>query len=340
MGTTRDGDDSSIDDAVIEHEFQKRLDSKRRVISGTVTDNVGENKNKGVHRFVTEDTSPRDLQGGGEEVTSKSGRRLTYRSWLWLQQTHGTAYAPLARLVLGGGPEDVWVNKPLKAEQVCEDIKQMYVSDRQGIRQEHVDLAQSAVQDFLECGDTVDDLIKEKNRYGHNQSQQTIEREVKKSAQETADDVSGNVSAEVVTYGYGEGGVTLVRCTEDGCNKVAVPGTILCEFHGGRHIPEKELRTILRKSYEIILASSTAAVETTIDIMANSVDDKTRLKAAEMLLDRAGLRPGVDITVNADEENGGPSAVSIVKERLANLALHNIQDEDHHTITENGNDVE
>jgi hypothetical protein len=326
------------DSGVVNGEFARRLAEKQRREFGAMLETKPD-----VEGIVREHHTgiPRSSVPGGEHVESKTGRRLTYRSWLWLAQTKATEFAPLARLVLGGGPDGMWMNKPLRADQTFFDIQQMYASGRQGIRQEHVDLAERAVKAFLESGSTVENLIKTKNRDEASDGKM-IATEAQKSSQAAADQLSGDELVKVGAY-YGEGGIAKVECSHTNyygrkCNKLAIPGSIRCELHGGRQIPPEELKEIVRKSYELILSTSTAAVETTLDIMQNSVDDKVRLKAAEMLLDRAGLRPGVDITVNGGNEDGdGIDPVNLVRERLAALAEHPVNQGK--VITQDGDEV-
>ena len=90
----------------------------------------------------------------------------------------------------------------------------------------------------------------------------------------------------------------------------------LCRVH---------LRTVRRPGADIerarakLVQSAPYAVDVLEDIMENGQSEPARLKAATEILDRAGVRGGVELDVGVDVQIR--SAADIVNERLQRLAL-------------------
>lgn len=76
------------------------------------------------------------------------------------------------------------------------------------------------------------------------------------------------------------------------CRRIVRLGFTVCYFHGGA-APGAQAKAKLR-----LLALVDPALATVAQIMANSTDEKTRLRAAENVLDRGGLPRGVSVTAD------------------------------------------
>lgn len=85
------------------------------------------------------------------------------------------------------------------------------------------------------------------------------------------------------------------------CNKWSLRGSLLCFTHSGRgnlkHVEEYRQAVIESARLEL-LDNAPMAVDTLIDLMINSSADAVRLKAAESVLDRNGLKSTDQLDVN------------------------------------------
>ena len=105
-----------------------------------------------------------------------------------------------------------------------------------------------------------------------------------------------------------------IRCMLWSSGRVKDDG--LCRVH---------LRTVRRPGADIerarakLVQSAPYAVDVLEDIMENGQSEPARLKAATEILDRAGVRGGVELDVGVDVQVR--SAADIVQERLQRLAL-------------------
>lgn len=263
--------------------------------------------------------------------------KITFRSWLWLQHHENTRFAILARMILGGGPENVWVNKPLKAEGVCYDVESFYATKRGGITEEHVELARDAIEAYKEDATSVGMLI-DARKDSEAEAARLIEIARADAIRKVAPGldleypgaappgVRGSPDGKPTVYG--EGSVPRTICNyvtkrTTLCGRLAVLGQARCDLHGGVYLDPEETKHIVRAGTEKILAATTAAIDTVIDIMENSVQDSVRLKAAEMLLDRGGFTSGMTIEIEDKTAGAGAgSAASVIADRLARLAGH------------------
>ena len=64
-----------------------------------------------------------------------------------------------------------------------------------------------------------------------------------------------------------------------------------------------------------------------IDLALNSKSEEVRRRAQEAVLDRAGLRPGLDVQVTEATFDGGRSPGDILRERLAAHRMRTIEGE-------------
>lgn len=265
--------------------------------------------------------------------------KITFRSWLWLQHHEDTPFAVLARLVLGGGPENVWVNKPLKAEGVCYDVESFYGTKRGGITEEHVEMARDAIDAYKEDATSVGTLI-DARRDTEAEAMRLIEIARADAMRKVAPGLEFEYpgmkppgalgSPDGKPTIYGEGSVPRTLCNyitkrTTVCGRLAVLGQARCDLHGGVYLDPEETKHVVRAGTEKILSATTAAIETVIDIMQNSVQDAVRLKAAEMLLDRGGFTAGMKIEIeDGNKGSGGMSSADVIADRLARLAGHDV----------------
>lgn len=102
----------------------------------------------------------------------------------------------------------------------------------------------------------------------------------------------------------------LPRCEQ--CGKLGRPGRALCDQHWG----EQQLDAARAK----LRANVLLAVEALVEITKTSTDPE-RVRAANSILDRAGLRNGLDVTIRPAAPGESPAVV--LEERLAKLRARN-----------------
>jgi len=124
--------------------------------------------------------------------------------------------------------------------------------------------------------------------------------------------------------------VPTMRCTHVDiltgvlCQDWSLRGLDRCRRHadtGGFRTAEDYAEAVVHGARNRIMGMSDDAVATLADLMANSRRDQVRLAAATAVLDRAGIRPGSEVKVEAVVEVGR-SPAEIVAERMARLAAH------------------
>lgn len=122
--------------------------------------------------------------------------------------------------------------------------------------------------------------------------------------------------------------VPQVRCTwvdmltGELCEDWSLRGLDRCKQHaekGGFGSAEDYAEAVVHGARNRIMGIADDAVSVLADLMVNSHRDQVRLAAATAVLDRAGIRPGADIKVEATVEVGR-SPAEIVAERMARLA--------------------
>lgn len=106
-------------------------------------------------------------------------------------------------------------------------------------------------------------------------------------------------------------------CKTPGCDVVGRAGEIFCDGHAA----QQRVGAAQRK-----LADATPMMADQLIYLAlNGQTEEIRRRAAEAVLDRAGIRPGVEITL-ATTSGDGASAGDILRERLATLRSRTLQD--------------
>jgi hypothetical protein len=279
--------------------------------------------------------------------------KLPYLSWLWRHHVPGDEFYPLAHLVLTGGPGDVWARKTLLVPSfVARDIAEFYAVGRPGITKEHLDLANKAVYAWRDSTETVSDLVARRRRvdtWKHSNPDVQVNREVKTAQTRgfteigvvphrpggalsaSAHDVVPAIDIEDEQMPEDFAPV-LVRCLHQYksddvkiCGRPSVPGSLLCAQHGGAGIAytHEELKEVYNGARQRLLAATLMAVDATIELARSAVNETVRLKAAEVILDRTGFVPGVEIHLPGQTRDGqiDKTPAQIVLERLNQLGI-------------------
>jgi hypothetical protein len=102
--------------------------------------------------------------------------------------------------------------------------------------------------------------------------------------------------------------VPVVRCkatsttTGERCKRWSIRGTTVCQTHGGR------LPSVVEHSQAVVEAArfrlfglAEEAVDAVADLVQQGTNDAIRLKAAEMILNRTGLKDAVEIQVEVKQ---------------------------------------
>lgn len=119
--------------------------------------------------------------------------------------------------------------------------------------------------------------------------------------------------------------IPVVRCTatkKDGtqCKKWSVRGSNVCIKHGA-HLPQ------VRKAAEARVAEARTRMmgvtpdmfEILLDLTKPGVSEGVRLKAATEIMDRAGLKPGMELNVTVENVS---SPLDDISKQLTELASH------------------
>lgn len=117
--------------------------------------------------------------------------------------------------------------------------------------------------------------------------------------------------------------VPVVRCTtmkKDGkqCNRWSIRGITVCAMHGGkRPAMKKKAEAVVEAARLKLLGLTDEAIDVLDDLIKPGTNDAIRLKAAQDILDRNGIKGTIDVNVEV-EHSVNPAA--IVSERLNKLA--------------------
>lgn len=112
--------------------------------------------------------------------------------------------------------------------------------------------------------------------------------------------------SEVVPVVSGE---LLPVCRQPGCGTVCRPAEDLCDGHA--------IAQRIAATHRRLVEAAPAAAEQLIDLALNATTQETRRRAAEAVLDRAGLRPGIVVQLNSSAARLDPAV--LIRERLATL---------------------
>lgn len=125
--------------------------------------------------------------------------------------------------------------------------------------------------------------------------------------------------------------IPVVRCTKtkkDGkqCNRWSLRGAMVCYVHGGKmpHV-QKKAAAVVEAARLKLLGLSEEAVEVLEDLVKPGTPDAIRLKAAQDILDRAGLKGAIDVSLTVEHT---VDAASLISEKLDRIAGKPTEDED------------
>lgn len=269
-----------------------------------------------------------------------------------------------AQTILTGGPEGVWVGKPLQPRDVHADIVSFESAGRAGMSQDTIggssllwevyDRSTLTMHDYQlarerltgvgdvglygatvsgetsampELDDVIGSIQDEAESVGTlSQAGRVVER--------TSDDLLSTIGINVVSKRPAKSGVPLQEtCTyvykgnnvmaggrNQRCRKPAIGGSGYCEIHGGTYLNPQETESLVRASQQKIFATSSKAVEVIAELMINSTNDAVRLRAAEQILNRAGLSEARDLNINVDVGDEKESPSQVVRNKLAALS--------------------
>jgi hypothetical protein len=102
--------------------------------------------------------------------------------------------------------------------------------------------------------------------------------------------------------------VPVVRCTAtstttgERCKRWSIRGTTICQTHGGR-LPNvvEHSQAVVESARLRLFGLAEEAVDAVADLVQQGTNDAIRLKAAEMILNRTGLKDAVEIQVEVKQ---------------------------------------
>lgn len=109
------------------------------------------------------------------------------------------------------------------------------------------------------------------------------------------------------------------------CKRWSLRGTDLCIKHGGQLENVRQHAEAVVESARLRLVGSTdRAVDWLLDLAENSASDAVRLKATTEVLDRAGVRGGVEVDVNVEDKR---SPADVLRQKISELRERTIEGE-------------
>lgn len=114
--------------------------------------------------------------------------------------------------------------------------------------------------------------------------------------------MSESVEVEIVD------GELLPTCKQAGCTNFARARQVLCDVHG--------TAASIAAARAKLAAAAPEAAEVLINLSLHGSTEAMKAKASAEVLDRAGVRGGVEVDVTAVV---GPDPASVLRERLATL---------------------
>lgn len=104
------------------------------------------------------------------------------------------------------------------------------------------------------------------------------------------------------------------------CTSAALPGSVRCAKHGGDWLDPKIRHSLLLNSYARLVEASEIAVDALVWVAEHGKREDARVMAAREILDRSGIRAGVDVNINMSTDNDGSTKVSELHARLDKMA--------------------
>lgn len=120
-------------------------------------------------------------------------------------------------------------------------------------------------------------------------------------------------------------GIPVVQCgwkdrRNAQCPDAALPGAVRCAKHGGDWLDAKTRGALLLNSYARLVEASEIAVDALVWVAEHGKREDARVMAAREILDRSGIRAGVDVNVNLAGENDATVKVNELHARLDKMA--------------------
>ena len=335
--------------------------------------------------------------------------RLTYRQWLdmiytseevfiaaqtdailgvvasseqtneWLEQLKPVK--KFAKVVLSGGPEGVWVGKPLAPKDIHNDVTSFHAAKKPGITKDVLkgssmawELWESDAVSLQEYGEVRDwqdiqrtqrlleksfninksplpvSLVKSKytpkdqNAGPIDKAGERLLRSKDPDDYNMPMDASQSLALRVSDAGtldnrkrcdfvYGDdldagdpGHIPYADRELHRCRYYAVPGSYRCEMHGGMIASTAETRSMIVAAQLQVYALSGQAVATLADIMLHGQNENVRLRAAETVLNRAGIVESADVDLSSvtdpTAKKDTASQKDAVLQRLERLAKY------------------
>lgn len=104
------------------------------------------------------------------------------------------------------------------------------------------------------------------------------------------------------------------------CEDASLPGAVRCAKHGGDWLDPKIRHSLLLNSYARLVEASEVAVDALVWVAEHGKREDARVMAAREILDRSGIRAGVDVNINMPAELDAGAKVSELHARLDKMA--------------------
>lgn len=240
----------------------------------------------------------------------------------------------VAGIVLRGGPEAIWVGKPLDPKDVHNEITGFTMSNRPGFSPKLIEDSSLAWEMYGNLKVSLNDLEASRQILSNiNEKLVNLAPKDKDGMPapnyviHTADQLLRDLGIQDIPYTMQEldkRGYSNYICKIPQCQGRAVGGGMYCERHGGTYLSSEETESLARAMQQKIFGSANKSIETVIELMLHSSNDAVRLRAAEQLLNRAGFSETKDISVtlsaSLSTEEKEESSYSIIMERLSSLS--------------------
>jgi hypothetical protein len=125
--------------------------------------------------------------------------------------------------------------------------------------------------------------------------------------------------------------VPVVRCTAirangERCKRWSLRGTTTCIKHGGQlPVVQDHANAVVEAARLRLVGLTDLAIDQIEDLMQNATGEGIRLKAAQDVLDRSGVKGAVEIDVTVKQEE---TAAERVRERLAEISARIIKQDE------------
>jgi hypothetical protein len=276
---------------------------------------------------------------------------VTFRSWLTAQVYGDTKYAHLARVMLNKG-YDGNLKGYLSAKIIYDHVLEMSAASHPSVTPEDLEAIKTLKRDWAAAKKETAASAQSWDQAMREASTE-IEIEQHAAQAEAAEIVVAKIGrVEGVEGDATNGYLVPMWHTQEGppvwctwtkptgnyrCRRPAVNGSVRCEIHGGLLVDQKKMAELLEAGAKKLVSAADMAVDVLVELAQTSPNDLVRVRAAEDILDRAGLAPGqqVEVTVKSTE-----SPVSVIAERLDKLAQFAVTDGSKNSLEDDAIDAE